>query len=361
MRKNIFTRKISVKLLLSVVVCFFLSAICGGLFSRYVSYDYILKAKELSPTVYNIITVWIFSVVILVFIITFLLLINKEVKYIKYIAKEVKTIANEQFGSTLKVQGNDELAELCKSINTMSLELKNKFEHEREIENTKAELITNVSHDLRTPLTAIIGYLDILKSERYKNREEEKEYITSTYNLSIKLKRLIDELFEYTKLSSGGIKLEVEEVNLSTILVQMLGEYTPMLEAKGLRIVTDIDEEIPAKIDIEKIVRVFDNVLSNAEKYSVKPSDIIIRAENKEGIAHILISNKSEHIEQDKLNKMFDKFYRVDVSRSSNIEGSGLGLAISKKIIELHGGQIWAECDGDVIKIYINLNTNDPI
>lgn len=95
-------------------------------------------------------------------------------------------------GLTLNVRGNDELAELCESINAMSKQLKDKFEHEREIENTKTELITNVSHDSRTPLTAIIGYLDIIKNEKYKSKEEEKEYLISTYKLSIKLKRLID-------------------------------------------------------------------------------------------------------------------------------------------------------------------------
>lgn len=237
----------------------------------------------------------------------------------------------------------------------MSLDLKNKFEHERKIENTKTELITNVSHDLRTPLTAIIGYLDILKSKKYRDKEEENEYLNSTYNLSIKLKKLIDELFEYTKLSSNGIELKLEKVNLSSILTQMLGEYTPVLEAKGLRIKADINEELHTKIDIEKIVRVFDNILSNAEKYSIKPSDIVVKAENKVGSAYISISNKGERIKQDKLSKMFEKFYRADISRSSNIEGSGLGLAISKKIVELHNGQIWAGSHDDMITIHIKL------
>ncbi|MBL4934562.1 HAMP domain-containing histidine kinase [Clostridium sp. YIM B02515] len=362
MKATIFTRKISLELILSIVVSLFFAFLSVYLFSGYIVKPYVsARANSIGMMEYNIIATIIFAIGISAFLVVFLLLVNNKIKYIKYISEQVGKIANEELGLSLKVRGSDELAELCKSINSMSKQLKDKFEQEREIENAKTELITNVSHDLRTPLTAIIGYLDILKSEKYKSREEEKEYLTSTYNLSIKLKRLIDELFEYTKLSSGGIKLQVQEVNLSTILIQMLGEYTPVFESKGLRIVTDIDEEIPVKIDIEKIVRVFDNVLSNAEKYSVKPSDIGIRAENKEGAAHISISNKSEHIEQDKLNKMFDKFYRVDVSRSSSIEGSGLGLAISKKIIELHGGQIWAECDGDVIKMHISLNTSDQI
>lgn len=362
MKHSIISRRISIKLILSVVISAFLAMISVYMFSAFIAMPYIMmRVNSISVLEYNILAVMIFTIGIAVFLVIFLSLVNKKIKYIKYISEQINKIANEQLGSILKVQGDDELAELCKSINSMSLQLKNKFEHEREIENTKTELITNVSHDLRTPLTAIIGYLDILRNEKYKSKEEEKEYLTSTYNLSIKLKKLIDELFEYTKLCSSGIDLELEEVDLGSLLIQMLGEYTPVFEAKGLRIITDIDEEISIKIDIEKIVRVFDNILSNAEKYSIKPSEIIVKAENKSDYAQISISNKGQHIGQDKLNKMFEKFYRVDISRSSNIEGSGLGLAISKKIVELHNGQIWAESEGNMVRIHIKLPISNQI
>jgi len=356
MKSTILTKRISIELILSLIVSVFFAFLSVYMFSSFIAMPYILaRANSITILEYNIMAVMIFAIGIVVFFTIFLLLVNNKIKYIKYISDEVNNIAHKQLCSTLEIRGDDELAELCKSINSMSLELKNRFEHEREIENTKSELITNVSHDLRTPLTAIIGYIDILKNEKYKSREEEKKYLVSTYNLSMKLKKLIDELFEYTRLSSSGIALTLDEVNLSSILIQMLGEYTPVLEAKDLRIITDIDEEISVIVDIEKIVRVFDNLLNNAEKYSIKPSEIIVKAESKSGYAHISIFNKSEHIEQDKLNKIFEKFYRVDASRSSNIKGSGLGLAISKKIIELHHGQIGAECDFNTIAINIRL------
>lgn len=356
MKLTSFFRSITFKLILSIVLSLFFSFFLVFVFSAFIAQPYII-AREGSISVigYNIIAAFIFLFGIAGFLIPFLLLVNNKVKYIKYISESVSKIAKEQLGSTLIVKGDDELSDLCKNINSMSLELKNKFEKEREIENSKNELITNISHDLRTPLTAIIGYLDILKSKKYKNEEEENEYINSTYNLSIKLKRLIDELFEYTMLSNSDIKLKYEDVDLSSILIQILGEYTPVFEDKGLRIIIDIDEKIPAKIDVEKIVRVFDNILSNAEKYSIKPSDIVVKAKNELDSIYISISNKSKHIEQEKLNKIFDKFYRVDISRSSNIEGSGLGLAISKRIIELHNGKIWAECDGNIITINVKL------
>lgn len=357
MKKLIATRSLSVNMLIKIAFCFILSFAAAMLFASYASTTYIYNNRNnLSPFIYNIIFLGVFMTGIAVFIISFLISTSRDIKYIKYISENVKIIANEELGATLKVEGNDELAELSKNINSMSRQLKEKFEHEREVEHTKTELITNVSHDLRTPLTAIIGYLDILKNEKYKNEEEEKEYLHSTYKLSIKLKKLIDELFEYTKLSSSNISLDFVEVDIGSILTQILGEYTPVFETKGLRVITNIDDaRLPVKIDVEKMVRVFDNVLGNAEKYSVKPSDIIVNAYRSENDVIISISNKGEYIEQDTLNKIFEKFYRIDSSRSSVIEGSGLGLAISKRILELHKGQIWAESHGNIIEFKIKL------
>lgn len=357
MKRVTATKSLSINLLIKIAFCFILSFTAALLFAGYVSKTYIYSNRSnMSPIMYNIILLGVFMTGIIVFIISFIIVTNKEIRYIKYISENVRIIATKELGSTLKVEGNDELAELSRNINSMSMQLKEKFEHEREIENTKTELITNVSHDLRTPLTAIIGYLDILTNGKYKGEEEEKEYLNSTYKLSVKLKTLIDELFEYTKLSSSDISLELVETDICSILMQILGEYVPVFEAKGLRVITDFDDaRLLVKIDVEKIVRVFDNILGNAEKYSTKPSDIIVKAYNNKDNVMISISNKGEDIKKDRLNKIFEKFYRMDNSRSSKVEGSGLGLAISKKIVELHNGQIWAEGYGDIITISIRL------
>lgn len=357
MKNNIITKKIGVKLLFTIAFSLCLSILASLEFAKFIVNNYLLSRKDSITIVgYNLLALTLFLVGMLVFIFTFLLIINREIKYIKYIANQVSKFAHEDFGVTLEVRGNDELAELCKNINFMSTELKSRIERERAIEKTKTELITNVSHDLRTPLTAIIGYLDILKKDDFNDLDEVKEHITSTYNLSIKLKKLIDELFEYTKLSSHEVSLQLENVDICSILNQILGEYIPVLESKGLKIISLIpDSELMVDIDIEKIVRVFDNILSNAEKYSYKPSDILVSAENSDEAVILSFSNKGEHISQDKLNQMFERFYRVDTSRSSAIEGSGLGLAISKKIIELHDGEIWAESHDDIITFKIKL------
>lgn len=363
MKKVNINISLKLKLLIEIVLSFILTIAYLITFSLYVLGPYFEKNQNKWSTsiAYYFAVVYLISAVG-VFVLCFLLMSNKHIKYIKYIAREVKSIASGNLGKTLEVRGKDELAELCININSMSKELKNKFEYERELERTKSELITNVSHDLRTPLTPIIAYLDILRNEKFSTKEEEKEYLNSSYNLSIKLKKLIDELFEYTKLSSKEVVLELVEVDICPILNQIVGEYAPMFESKGLRVLTQIsDAELPVKVDVEKMVRAFENILSNAEKYSSKPSDIIVKADNKGEDVVISISNKGEHLEQDKLNRMFEKFYRVDISRSSNIEGSGLGLAISKKIVELHDGEVWAECDGEIIIINIKLPINSDV
>lgn len=357
MKKVDIAISLKLKLLLEIALSFILALVYLFVSSIYVFGPYFEKnyTRWSSSFLLYLALVYL-ATVVAVFVVCFLLMSNRHIKYIKYIAGEVKLIASGKLGQTLKVKGKDELAGLCTNINTMSKELRNIFESERELERTKSELITNVSHDLRTPLTPIIAYLDILRNEKFSSKEEEKEYLNSSYHLSIKLKKLIDELFEYTKLSSKEIVLDLVDVDICPILNQIVGEYVPMLESKGLRVVTQIsDTELPVKIDIEKMVRVFENILSNAEKYSSKPSDIIVKADNKGDNVVITISNKGEYLEQDTLYNMFEKFYRVDISRSSNVEGSGLGLAISKKIVELHDGQIWAEYDNNMVTINIIL------
>lgn len=357
MRKFKIIKSLKSKLIIEMVLSLIITIIYINICSIFIITPYVQKNQILfDTTLFYVFSTGFLISIIAVFVMSFLFMLNRHVTYIKYMAKEVTSIANGNLGHELKVIGADELAQLCININSMSKDLKDKFEHERELEKTKTELITNISHDLRTPLTPIIAYLDILRKKKTTTEEESQEYLNSSYNLSIKLKTLLDELFEYTKLSSKGINLEFTEVDISPILNQILGEYSPILESKGLQVVSpDFNEEILVNIDVEKMVRVFENLLSNAEKYSLKPSEILVNIHKKDGNAIISISNKSDCIKKEELNKIFEKFYRVDTSRSSKIQGSGLGLAISKKIVELHSGKIWAESIGNTIRINIQL------
>ena len=159
----------------------------------------------------------------------------------------------------------------------------------RAIEKGKSEFITNISHDLRTPLTSIIGYLALVNEKQYRNKEELEMYIQNTYNLTLKLKTLINELFEYTKLSLPDVKLRKEKVELGNLLGQLVGEYIPIFEKQQLIVKLNIiNKDIWVWADIEKLVRVFDNLLSNTEKYSFSNSTVIVELKKKK-IRHLFV------------------------------------------------------------------------
>lgn len=290
------------------------------------------------------------------FLFVFLTLVNRKVKYIKFLTKEVKRIKDDGFGKTIEVKGNDELAQLCDSINNMSLELGEKIENEKIMEKNKSELITNVSHDLRTPLTSIIGYVDLLKKNGFQDKDKFKEYIDVIDERTRSLNKLINELFEYTKLTSHDIKLNYSKVEIGSLVEQLVGEYTPIFNREGLEVYKDISsEDIFINIDVEKIVRVLENLLTNAKKYSLRNDKVLVTL-YKEDDEYVVISlaNKTKNIDKDELNNIFERFYKVDKSRKEQ-DSAGLGLSIVKRIVELHNGEVNAELDNDVIEFIVKL------
>ena len=294
----------------------------------------------------------------LIFIITFLYVINRKVKDLDEISDGIKFIANGDLSYRLKIRGADEVSNIANNINLMASEIEKKIQSERAAEKTKSELITNVSHDLRTPLTSIMGYIGLLKDKRYKNEEEMNEYLNIAFNKSEKLKILIEDLFEYTKLNNAEMKIEKTKVNLSNIVSQIADEMTPIFEENDLILLKNIiDDKIICELDPNKMVRVLENILSNASKYSYKPGTVIIGLYENEGEAVISFRNRGDNIEQDKLNKLFDRFYRGDESRATESGGTGLGLAIAKSIVNMHGGHMWAECVGNDITFYIKIKS----
>lgn len=290
-----------------------------------------------------------------IFLAVFVILVNRKVKYIKFITKEVKVIKDEGFGKTIEVKGRDELAELCMSINDMSVELRQKIDNEKIIEKGKNELITSVSHDLRTPLTSIIGYIDLLKKNGFHDKEKFDNYLEVIDERTKMLNKLINELFEYTKLNSHDIKLNYSEVEIVSLIEQIVGEYIPIFNKEGLEIEKDIIyKDIFINIDIEKIVRALENILTNAKKYSLKNSKVLIKVFEENNYVVISISNKSENISIYDLENIFERFYKVDKSRE-DLDSTGLGLSIVKRIVELHNGVVKANLDDNIItfKIYL--------
>lgn len=355
MKKFMVFEKLSVQLIAAMALSFFVSI--GAFLELLSKFEiYFMNNKGINNCILSYIALsTVFIVPIVIFIIIFLLLVRKKVNYIKYISEGLNKITKDEFGKPLNVLGYDEIAELCENINYMSMEIEKSFEHERKLENEKREMITNISNDLRVPTTAIIEYLNIIKNKKCKNQEEEKELLSEAYNMSMKLNKLISELFEYTKLSSINMKLKLVEVDLGFMLIKILEDYKPRLEEKGLQLKVDINEEIIVKIDYEKITEAVNNILNYVEKYSEQQSDLTIKAETKYGAAHIYIANKSEYLENDKLNTMFENFNGIDISKSIDADIAELSLGISKKIIELHHGQILTEWQGTTRTIHIEM------
>lgn len=344
MRRLWFKNTLIFKLLLAITVSFLVSMVTLICLSRLIilffNIQYIIESNV---TTYNVIVFMLISFIILSFIVTFFFMIRKKLLYLKMITENVNDIANGKLGLTIEMKGKDELSQLAQNINSMSKELANKFEYERQLEMAKNELITNVSHDLRSPLTSIIGYLDLLKKGQYTGEKQLKEYLETSYSNSKRLESLINQLFEYTRLSSPDVKLDFNEVDLAGLLEQLIGEYVPMFEKEKLTIVKSIpDEEIPIKMDVEKLVRVYENLLVNAIKYSLKPSEVHVNLDIHGSVAVLKVSNRVEAPPVDDINKLFERFYIGDKARKNN-QGTGLGLAISKRIVELHGGAIQAE------------------
>ncbi|MGL4344041.1 MAG: sensor histidine kinase [Cellulosilyticaceae bacterium] len=292
--------------------------------------------------------------------ITFVLLIFRftraKIRYIEYISYCLTEISKGNLYYKVEVVGEDELAQVATDIAHMESEIRHQIEAQKQAEKVKNELITNVAHDLRTPLTSIIGYMGLLKDEKYTSEEERQKYMEIAYQKSEKLKVLIEDLFEYTKLHNQETDLKLESVSLTHLLNQLAEELMPLAEEKNIRVCTHIHTE-NARVtgDVQKLMRAFENLIGNAIKYSIKGADVHIQVAEDGDHVIVAVQNQCEHVPEGDLNKLFDRFYRTDASRNSETGGSGLGLAIAKNIVTLHGGQIWVQAKDDLISFNIKL------
>lgn len=297
-----------------------------------------------------------FIIGIIVFFVLFYYLTKRKMRVIEDVAGGVVEISKGNLQYRLPERSKDELGILATYINRMAEELKQQIERERMAEKTKNELITNVSHDLRTPLTLIMGYLRALKDQKFENEEQANDYLNIAYDKSEKLKSLLEDLFEYTKLNNAGIVIKKENVSINELLEQLLEEYVPICEEYRLGLKRDIPtEKALVHIDPDQMVRVFENLLNNAISYSIRPSLIRVQMKVQEDNVLIQFRNNSQTTLEGDLSRMFERFYREDLSRSSKTGGSGLGLAIAKSIVALHDGEIWAEADDDTVTISVLL------
>ncbi|GAA0745568.1 HAMP domain-containing sensor histidine kinase [Clostridium oceanicum] len=293
---------------------------------------------------------------IIIFIIIISIFIRPKLKYIKEICHGLNEVAKGNLKYRIREKGKDELQLIAFNINNMSEELERKIKNERKIEKSKQDLITNVAHDLRTPLTNIIGYVEIIKERGYKNKNELLKYIGIISNKSESLRKLTNDLFIYTKLSSGSITLNITRFSINELIEQVIDEYIDLFENNNLKLKEDlIDENIIINGDADKIARLFNNLFTNAIKYSIKPSDVNLKLIKEGEKVIISISNKCNSLEGEDINNLFERFYIADKSRSKDKNSSGLGLAISKTIAELHKGKLSADYKNGVITFVLEM------
>ncbi|SDK49161.1 Histidine kinase-, DNA gyrase B-, and HSP90-like ATPase [Paenibacillus sp. OK060] len=264
-----------------------------------------------------------------------------------------KEIAKGNIQNSIQDNGNDSLSELAGYINNMKAGYQSALEHQMKSERLKTELITNVSHDLKTPLTSIINYVDLLKKENHPS-ETTRAYIETLERKALRLKLLIEDLFDISKMASGTIELDMEYVDVATLLTQAIAESNTHMGQASLEIRERIAKfPIHANLDGNKIWRVFENLISNAQKYSLPGTRIYIYLDETDDLVRFKIQNTSAYEIDFDAEELFERFKRADESRQT--EGSGLGLAIVKSIVELHGGKIKVEIHGDQFNVIVHL------
>ena len=286
----------------------------------------------------------------------FLLFTRRFSTYLQEISTGIKELSAGDFTTTIPLREDDELTDIAKSLNRMISEVQSIIDSERSTEYKKNELITNVAHDLRTPLTSIIGYLDIV-SNRELSVEDQKKYIKIAFDKSKRLENLIEDLFTYTKLEFGQMALHLQSVDMVKMMEQMLEEFYPSFYDNGLEYeFTSTTNSAIVEADGDLIARAFENWSGNAIKYGKDGKNVTINIESKSDRVIISIVNYGEIIPKKDIDKIFEKFYRVDNSRNEERGGTGLGLAIAKNIITMHNGQISARSslDGTIFEVILN-------
>ena len=281
---------------------------------------------------------------IFLFIVYFMLFTEKSISYIEEMAGAINSIEKGNLDIKVNIKSDDELSDLAASINSMASKLKKSIEDERRAEQAKNELITSVSHDLRTPLTSVIGFLGLLIDRKNRSEEEIQRYTEIAHKKAIRLQSLIDELFEFTRVSYGGISIKKTKINLGELLAQLTDEFYPVLSEAGMECrITVPEDKIYIIADGDLLVRLFENLINNSIRYGKdgKYIDVVLKRQDKNVIVDVI--NYGNKISESDIPYIFEQFYRADKSRTSTAGGTGLGIPIVKRIAELHNGSVKVE------------------
>lgn len=356
-----FKWRLLINITLSYLVAFLIYSILGIIFDRIIP---IAVPNEMRYAL-------CYAISFIVFVEIFFKLIDFTIEYIRKLRRSIQQVTSGNYGVQCEVEYDDELGSLAANINVLSKtllakekeseKLKEKeraaLDIERNAERQKNELITNVAHDLRTPLTTIVGYLELIKDDSALSKEDVHKYSGIAYEKSIRLQEMMDDLFEFTKLDNADIKLNKSIINLSGLIMQMTDEFYPSFKDCNITPIVDLPEEnIYVQGDGQLLARVFDNLISNALKYGYHNTDLKIEVSGDEKYATVKVINHGDTIAPEDIPLLFNKFYRTDSSRNSKTGGTGLGLAITKNIVDLHHGDISVTSDDQITTFIVKFN-----
>lgn len=310
------------------------------------AYAYDSALETYRHVVRNYIEWYYMAGILLVFAVVLRIYLNVFIRYFSEINSGINALIEENAGDVML---SPELHATEKKINSIKHTLEQRKIDAQMAEQRKNDLIVYLAHDLKTPLTSVIGYLTLLQDEPQISQELRCRYTGIALEKAERLEELINEFFDITRFNLTTLTLETERINLSRMLEQLISESGPILEEKGLWWQTDIASGIEFVGDANKLARVFDNLIRNAVNYSYPQSEIYFSAQLSDGQIRLFIKNHGKTIPKDKLEHLFEQFYRADVSRASATGGAGLGLAIAKEIVEAHGGSITAESEEESI------------
>lgn len=280
---------------------------------------------------------------------------------LRHVIEELHYIADGHFDHRIPFVVKTDLQKVIDSINALVDSTVASMEEERQIEQSKDDLITNVSHDIRTPLTSIIGYLGLLKSSELN--EDQTKYIQIAYDKALQMKALAEDLFEYTTLrSSTNNKLVLAPLHVNSMLEQVAAGFELEAEKKNIAFnVVTRPRDLVIDADAKMIVRMLNNLISNALKYGRGATEInLIANKVNNEFVELRVENNGEQIPKKSLQKIFDRFYRVESSRNLKTGGTGLGLAITKSIVDLHSGNIKCQSTSELTSFIIQLPLNSP-
>ncbi len=332
---------------------YFIIVMAIGIFISFIGskFDY-QWLYDWNPSIYNFIEIlfdkifytgYYLFVIIILMLIVFLVLLYRLLKKIFSYITAISDSSDKLFDKNIEyITLPEELSNLEKKLNHFKRESIKNEKLALENKKKKDELIVYLAHDIKTPLTSMIGYLSLLNEIDDMPKQKRKKYISVALDKSYKLEELINELFDTARYNSEKIFLEKEELNLNLMLEQIIDDFYPILKERNKNIIFNYKENITLYADSDKLSRVFNNLIKNAINYSKEKSDININVFQNDKKITIKIVNEGKKIPKEKLNRIFEQFYRLDSSRTSKNGGSGLGLAIAKDIIELHKGTIKA-------------------